>query len=131
MSRFVDRLSVKFVSLGKCQCPHAEGEPVPHPDGDWAKVRAKKRSYGEKLELSERVSNSLAAGMAWFLASGITEWNLLGEDGEPVEVTEQACFDLDDETAKLLRDALDEERPAKEKGADSPKKRSGKRSRKS
>lgn len=128
MSRFVDRLSVKFVPLGPCQCPHAEGAPVPHPDGDWVKVRAKKRSYGEKLELAERMNASLAGGMAWLLATGIVEWNLVNENGDAVEVTERACYDLDDETAKVLRDALDEERPPKEKGADGPKRRSARRS---
>ena len=131
MPRFVDRLSAKFVPLGACQCPHAEDQSAPHPDGDWVKVRAKRRSYGEMLELSERMNASLGGGMAWYLATGIIEWNLVDEDGKPVEVSEQACYDLDDDTAKVLRDALDEKQPAKDKGADGPKRRSAKRSRSS
>lgn len=105
MPRFVDKLNATFVPLGDCQCPHAEGQPVPHPDGDWAKVRTR-MSYGEKLELSERINQGLTAGLIWNLQIGIVEWNFVDEKGEKVEITEKVLYELDEDTADALHKAM-------------------------
>ncbi|HYI66326.1 MAG TPA: hypothetical protein VEW95_05345 [Candidatus Limnocylindrales bacterium] len=115
----IDRLNAKLVNLpGKCRCP---GEPH---GKDWAKVRLKS-SYGETLELSERLGQSITAALIWWLAIHVIEWTLLDADGKPVEITEQAMYDLEEEDAEFLQEVLEppdekKKKKAKPKGTDPP-----------
>lgn len=120
MPRQIDRLNATLVHLpGKCRCP---GEPHGR---DWAKVRTK-FSYGEKLELSERLGSSITAAMTWWLSVAIIEWSLQDADGKPIEIDERAIYDLEEEDAEFLQKATDAEtkkragRGRKAKGTDPP-----------
>jgi hypothetical protein len=88
-----------------------------------------KFSYGEKLDLAARMGIGPAEGLTWMIARGIGEWSLLdtstrlvngieGAKGQPLEVTEAAIYDLDEETADFLSSLWDaKEKPDPKRGA--------------
>lgn len=96
---------------------------------DWVKLKGK-LSYGEKVELAERMSQSAAAGLCWMLERFIVEWSLKdnstrlvnqfeGAKGEPLPVTMAVIYDLDEETADYLGQLT--EGPKKTEGDGGPK----------
>lgn len=120
----------------ECEC-----EDV-HHERDWVKIKPK-LSYGEKLELSEKMGHGAAYGLCWMLECFIVEWSLKDtstrlvnpvEDakGEPLAISVATMYDLDEETADYLTELTDTQKtPAEESEAAGPKRRSAKRSRSS
>lgn len=72
MSRFADTRSTTRIPLGPCECPGA-----PH-DEDYALVRS-------ELSATEiaRFAMSDASTVAIVAADFVTEWNLVGANGQP------------------------------------------------
>lgn len=108
---------------------------------DWVKLKPK-LSYGEKLELSEKMANGAAYGLCWMLERFVVEWSLRDtserlvnpvEDakGEPLPINLASMYDLDEETADYLTELTDRDRGRpQESEAEAPKaKRSARRSR--
>lgn len=120
-----------------CTC-----EEVRHEE-DWVKIKPK-LSYGEKLELSEKMGQSPAYGLCWMLERFIVEWSLKdtsarlvnpieGAKGDDLPISVSVMYDLDEETADYLTELTDRSPTASgESEAEGPKaKRSARRSRSS
>src|SRR3954468_1455453 len=74
MSRFADVKATRTADHGPCECPG-----TPH-DNDWAKVRAEYSGSDTSRISDASTEDELEA--AEILVAYVTEWNLLGPDGE-------------------------------------------------
>jgi hypothetical protein len=75
MSRFADPSATRTVDLGECLCPGA-----PHAS-DWVKIRGEASSVDVRrfAGMGAIDDEGVSEGIAFF----ISEWNLLGPNGEP------------------------------------------------
>lgn len=118
----------------ECSC-----DDVKHV-ADWVKMKPK-LSYGEKLELGEKMGQSAAFGLCWMLERFLVEWSLKdtstrlvnpvdGASGEPLPISVAVLYDLDEETADYLMELTDRKpKASQESEAEDPKgKRSARRS---
>lgn len=98
MSRFADVSATRTVPLGPCECPG-----TPH-DEDWATVRTDLSASELRLLLNlDGLSDDEAAEA---IAPFVTEWNLLGLDGEDWPPTPEALFALKGETSSVIGNAI-------------------------
>ena len=115
----------------ECNC-----EGVTH-EKDWVKIRPK-LSYGEKLDLAQKMGESAAAGLTWMVAIIVGEWSLKdtttrlampieGAKGEPLEISAATVYQLDEETADYISSLFDRKKPAGDGDAPKGAKRSRKR----
>jgi hypothetical protein len=108
-SRFADPNRTDVLPLGPCQCPG-----TPHEAGDQVVYR-QELGAGEM----ERVGvwgwaatgyqyYDSAAARCKLIEIGVVRWNLLGPDGQAMDVTVANAALLDDETQTLIAAKLDE-----------------------
>lgn len=98
MSRFADVRAVRTVDLGPCECPGA-----PH-DHDEASVRAE-FSASETARLAGGSTTDEAA-VAAILAEFVTEWNLLGPNGEAWPPSADSLLALKQPTLTAIAEAI-------------------------
>lgn len=97
MSRFVNAEATRTVDLGPCECPG-----TPH-DSDWAKLRD--QLSGSEIGALQRVPvDEIATTEA--VAPFITEWNLLGPDGEVMPISAEALRMLTAGSLSPISEAL-------------------------
>jgi hypothetical protein len=89
MSRQIDRtaLTDEIPLPGKCACPEK-----PHLR-DWVKLR-KLRSYTDDIAINAAQEEGYAAVALTLLRIHVAEWNLLGDDGEPLPITAETLNNL-------------------------------------
>lgn len=110
MSRFADPAAYRTVDLGNCLCPGS-----PHPS-DFAKIR----SEGSYTDLRRFFTAQAGGdeGIAVEVAEWVTEWNLLGPNGEPWPPSAESLLALKVGTLTPLVEAIGE---VIEASADIPK----------
>lgn len=104
MPRFIDRDELAQVNLGPCEC---EDKSKHTTDTLWIRRRL---SYPDQLYLGDAMAQGSNEAMWVLFNLRVAKWNLVDAKGKPIPLSRAVWQNLDEDFAKQIQSAIDDNR---------------------